>query len=544
MFDLAPPTRLKTVQALPRLAALVAFIVCPLVVLGWIYDIEVLKSLLPGRAVMKPGMATGLLAVGLALWAEQQPSATRRSLWLARGLTALIMVLTIAILGDYLVGWSSHLEGRLFPTKIEPTPHIVRQTPHGALSLFGLGLALLLRSRPLPSWRRLSRGLAYLAVGAGVLALSGHLFQVVQLSRHLAYRPMALHTAVITVLLALGILALDPDEGLMAYISRSGPGSQLFRRVVPPFIVLPMALGWLTTLGTVHGVFDAAMGHAILVLALIIAPLVLTGRFAAGLDRQEAERKAAQRTLADALLEAQAATKAKSEFLANMSHELRTPLNSVIGFAEMLDDEFAGTLNPQQRDFVQTIQRNGHHLLTLINDILDLIKIEAGKFSIAPERMDLLEAVRTAGSGLMPQAAKKLLTLQIPAGPEPVWVRADGLRLQQILANLLSNAVKFTPAGGTVGVTVSAIDGWAEVRVTDSGIGIAAADQERVFQMFEQVDTSYARAQEGTGLGLPLTRCLVELHGGTLTVQSQLGQGATFAFTLPHSASEANPRLI
>jgi signal transduction histidine kinase len=245
------------------------------------------------------------------------------------------------------------------------------------------------------------------------------------------------------------------------------------------------------------------------------------------------ETKRAEHGLERALVEAQAATLAKSEFLANMSHELRTPLNSVIGFSEMLDDELSGPLNAEQRDYVQTIGRNGRHLLNLINEILDLTKIEAGKLTMTCQPCDIQQIAADTIKRVLPQARKKALTLLPPAVTEPVLVAGDPLRIGQVLTNLLSNAIKFTPNGGEVAITV-AVDGpMVAITVSDTGVGIPLEMQQRIFDAFIQVDGSNARQEEGTGLGLYLVRQLVELQGGKIWLISELGKGSSFGFTLP-----------
>ncbi len=229
----------------------------------------------------------------------------------------------------------------------------------------------------------------------------------------------------------------------------------------------------------------------------------------------------------------EAATLAKSEFLANMSHELRTPLNSVIGFAEMLDDEVSGPLNGEQRDFVQTIQRNGKHLLALINEILDLSKIEAGRLVLQSEAVDLRILIDDILLTMRPQASKKQIALTAVVETDGTWVQGDPIRLQQVITNLVTNAIKFSHEGKPVTVTLGQADGQVLLAVRDHGIGIAAGDQSRIFQAFVQVDSSHARKQEGTGLGLALSKRLIELHQGTLSVVSVPDTGSTFTVALP-----------
>jgi len=230
---------------------------------------------------------------------------------------------------------------------------------------------------------------------------------------------------------------------------------------------------------------------------------------------------------------AEAASQAKSEFLANMSHELRTPLNAIIGFSEVLLDKMFGDLNDKQEEYLHDIFTSGQHLLSLINDILDLAKIEAGKIELEPGVFDLREVLH--GSLVMVRERAQLhdMSLSIEIADDIDTAVGDERKVKQILFNLLFNAVKFTPDGGQVGMTAHTAGSEVRIAVWDTGIGIAPDDQERIFEAFQQVGGGLTAKAEGTGLGLALTRKLVELHGGTLSVQSALEQGSTFTFTLP-----------
>jgi signal transduction histidine kinase len=233
-----------------------------------------------------------------------------------------------------------------------------------------------------------------------------------------------------------------------------------------------------------------------------------------------------------------AANRHKSEFLANMSHELRTPLNAIIGFSEVLHERMFGELNDKQAEYLQDILTSGHHLLSLINDILDLSKVEAGRMELEMSRFDLPAALDNAVTLVRERATRHGIALDLSVGPAVGAVVADERKVKQILLNLLSNAVKFTQDGGRVRVTAGTVDGALEahgnieVAVSDTGVGIAPGDQATIFQEFRQVGSGVLR-QEGTGLGLTLTKKFVELHGGRIWVTSEVGKGSTFTFTLP-----------
>ena len=225
-----------------------------------------------------------------------------------------------------------------------------------------------------------------------------------------------------------------------------------------------------------------------------------------------------------------------------MSHELRTPLNAVIGFSEVLQEQMFGDLNDKQKEYVHDIHASGKHLLSLINDILDLSKVEAGRLELELGRFHLPAVLDNALTLVRERATRHGITLTQTVDPGVGDIVADERKVKQILLNLLSNAVKFTPGGGRVGVTMTGAEDGVTIAVSDTGIGIAPEDQATIFEEFRQVGHDETRKQEGTGLGLTLAKKFVELHGGRIWVQSQVGQGSTFTFTLP-GAETATSRV-
>jgi signal transduction histidine kinase len=237
--------------------------------------------------------------------------------------------------------------------------------------------------------------------------------------------------------------------------------------------------------------------------------------------------------------ELEAASRHKSEFLATMSHELRTPLNAIIGFSQVLKQQMYGPLNERQADYVDDVLSSGQHLLNLINDILDLAKVEAGRMELQPSTFDLPELLENAASMVRERATRQGTGLTVAVDGSVGAMEGDERKVKQVLFNLLSNAVKFTPSGGKVTLAARAADEQVVISVHDTGIGISAEEQEKIFEEFYQVGAS--RTQEGTGLGLALTRRLVELHHGRLTVESEPGVGSTFTATMPlHQAEVAH----
>jgi len=281
-----------------------------------------------------------------------------------------------------------------------------------------------------------------------------------------------------------------------------------------------------------RSVMSLSIGHGV----LWLVGLVGTALAVQSLKRSEEELAATNTRLEEA-------TQHKSQFLTNMSHELRTPLNSIIGFSEVLVDETLGELNEKQRGYQQHILTAGRHLLSLICDILDLSKVEAGKMELDPSRCDPIRVIQDSLVLIEEQAARHSLhiDLHVDERLRDLSLHADERKLKQILFNLLSNATKYTLDGGSITVDAKRGEDEIVIRVQDTGIGIATEDLERVFEEFEQIDSGYAKTQQGTGLGLALTKRLVGLHGGHIWVESEgEGKGSTFTFTIPIRQEEGN----
>jgi GAF domain-containing protein len=246
------------------------------------------------------------------------------------------------------------------------------------------------------------------------------------------------------------------------------------------------------------------------------------------------------REIEDKSRQIEAANRHKSEFLANMSHELRTPLNAIIGFSEVLQEKLFGELNEKQSEYTDDILTSGRHLLSLINEILDLSKVEAGRMELELSTFDLPTALENARTFVRERAVRHAIILDLSVDERLGDFVGDERKIKQILLNLLSHAVKFTPEGGRIGINARQADGSVEISVSDTGIGIAPADQPKIFEEFRQVGSDYAHKVEGTGLGLTLAKKFVELHGGRISVTSELGKGSTFSFTLPERSSPAS----
>jgi signal transduction histidine kinase len=307
----------------------------------------------------------------------------------------------------------------------------------------------------------------------------------------------------------------DPDERLRAVMKRIGPRALL----AVPLLREDSIVGGLVVQRREPGEFPRETVELLQTFATQSALAIQNARLFREIEEKGRELEAASRH--------------KSEFLANMSHELRTPLNAIIGFSEVLAERMFGEVNEKQAEYLQDILSSGRHLLSLINDILDLSKVEAGRLELELGRFHLPTALENALTLVRERASRHGIALEVSVDEDLGEIVGDERKIRQILLNLFSNAVKFTPEGGRVGVTATAADDVITISVSDTGVGIAPEDQEAIFEEFRQVGRDDTRKQEGTGLGLTLAKKFVELHGGQIGVRSQVGQGSTFTFTLP-----------
>ena len=295
-------------------------------------------------------------------------------------------------------------------------------------------------------------------------------------------------------------------------------------------------LGWYVTTARSAEIIDPEVGSVLaqlaflrlLVVALLLGGTYILARAVRGLVRQRRELAATNAQLREA-------TAAKSRFLANMSHELRTPLTAVIGFSDVLLQRVFGEINAKQEEYLKDILQSGRHQLSLINDILDLSKVEADRMELRKEDFFLPDLLANALTLVRESASQRSIRLDLHIDPGVSHVQADRRKLTQIVVNLLANAVKFTPERGRIEMSARPVDGAIAVAVTDTGIGISMDEQSRIFEEFAQARGG-VDASESTGLGLTLARRLVELHGGRIWVESELGEGSTFTFTLPRRA--------
>ncbi|MES2524808.1 MAG: ATP-binding protein [Gemmatimonadota bacterium] len=440
-----------------------------------------------------------------------------------------------------------------------------RPAPNSALALALLGGSLLAAGREHPWTRRLAGQGAAAALVIALAALVGHGYGARVLYGLSHVSGMAISTAVAVAVVAIGLLFLEPNRGVADIITSGSTGGRLLRRLMPAAIIIPPVLGWVLLQAKERALVDDAFGLSLLTVTLVVAFVLLLVSQAKALHAFDFERarlhdaeralrgdaEIARRAAEYARREADAANRAKSEFLATMSHEIRTPINAIVGYTQLIEIGIAGAVSAQQRDYLARIAASSEHLRGLVDDVLDLARIEAGGIHVAHEPGLTGGLIATALDLVRPQAAARRVRLvdSRPGDPGEPFV-GDEHRVRQVLVNLLSNAVKFTAAGGTVtvqcGHAASPPDGaelrpgiaYTYIQVVDTGIGIPFDEQARVFEPFHQVGQSAMREQGGTGLGLAISRRLARLMQGELTLASAPGGGSTFTLWLPTATSD------
>ena len=518
----------------------------------------------PGDAglpvVMVPATGVALLLSGGALLLLSRfRSGRRRAPLLAARLAALAtMAIGLLVLGEYAADLGVAGErGGLVPGG---AAWARRPAPNTALGLLLVGGALLALGARRGRTRRWAGRAAAAALVVSLSALVGHVYGASMLYGLNRFGGMALSTALALATLALGVLFVDPGRGIAAVFVSDSAGGRLLRRLVPVAVLVPALLGWLRLQAERAGLIDTAFGSALLVVTLVVVLVGFVARQAVALHAFDTERtrlhaaeraaradaEAARLGAERARRAADEANQAKSAFLATMSHEIRTPINAQIGYAQLMELGIAGPVTEQQREYLARLTASSEHLRMLVDDVLDLAKIDAGGMSVAREPGYTGPLLATALDLVRPQAGERRIRLVGAWGGdagEPFV--GDEHRVRQILVNLLSNAVKFTEPGGTVTVASGVRDepppdtelrGGGRctfARVTDTGIGIPPEEQTRIFDPFHQVDRGHTRRQGGTGLGLPISRRLARLMGGDLTVESRPGAGSTFTLWLP-----------
>ena len=549
------PAASRTLEFSARAGASVAVLLGLVVLTGWWLDVPILKSGMPGYVTMKPNTAAGLLLAGTSLWLLAPESRARRRTVIGLGCAAACALIGALTLLAYLGGPSRLNIDELIFVVTENTGRTTtpgRMAATTAVGFVGLGLALVCldaRGR----WSRMLGALALTGTVAIPLAvLVGYLYRVIPVAGSGQGLQMAVHTAVGFLALTGGIIASRPRVGVARMLQSQGPGGVLSRRLVPIALGMPVSLGLLRLAAESTGTMNAESAAASATVATMMLLAWVAWRTAVNLDATNDARLAAEVTITERNAElestnqrlvaaqklAQAASAAKSDFLSRMSHELRTPLNSIIGFVGVLLRNREGRFAAKDLEYLGRVQRNGQHLLTLINDILDLARVESGKLTVTLELVALdrlIDDILLEMQGSETRADVRIHA-DVPQGLAPL--RTDALKLKQMIINLVANALKFTAEGRVTVRVATWPDGRRAMRldVIDTGIGIAADRLDAIFGAFEQAELHTSRRFGGTGLGLSISRAFAEALGYAIAVRSTVGVGSVFSILLDPDA--------
>jgi signal transduction histidine kinase len=510
-----------------------------LTLVGWATGVEVSLAGV-GPFVMLPNTAVGLTLAGTALWLRRrdEPGLRPRAELASRLLSVGVFVIGALVLFEHLSGRDLGVDLLLFPRDVrvvaarsgQPWPG--RMALNSALCLVIAGVSLLtidLETRPgrRPSHWWAGTGLVIVSV-----ALVGYLYGSRPLYTIDRIAGMALSTAVTFAMLFVGLLAARARHGSVAWLVGEDLGGVLARRMLPPLLFVPIAAGWLWLRGGEAQLVGREGGVALFVVVVVLLLFIAVLLSARAVRIVDVGRQRALHREAAARAAAESASRAKSDFLAVMSHELRTPLNAIVGYASLLEDGISGPVTGGQRRQLARIGASAHHLVGLIDQILSLSRIEAGREQVNRQTVDVAAVLDAAAAMAAPQAQEKGLAFVVRPPATPATIATDPAKLRQILVNLLSNAVKFTDRG-EVQLAADAHDGVVDFSVRDTGVGIDAEHLERIFEPFWQVEQRTAHRPPGTGLGIDVSRRLAELLDGTLTVESAPGVGSTFTLRLP-----------
>ena len=527
--------RITSSFVVPRLAACICVLIGLANAIGWGFEVPLLVSILPGLPKMVPAstLLVLLCAASLACQARARPL---RGPALACGALAALLGLAMAL-------------GHLFKLPIGPFIAAVVgvQTAVSLSSVFtsamflglGSGLALFaLRRSPV-----LAQAAAIAVFLVSLLNAGGYFFRDTFLYDVLPGQGVAIPTTFSSMLLAVGVLFLRPGLGIMAAVTSNLPAIRIARRLLLSAVMVPLALGVGVTLALQAGLYDAVSALPLLVWGTIVVFTVIIWRLCLQLHEVELARQQAGAELRRTLHELHEADQRKDVFLATLAHELRNPLGPIRTALALLC-KLDPVVPAMQDNARRTIGRHTSHLVRLVDDLLDVSRISQGKISLQWERVSMASVIRSAleTSSHSVEARGHALDVSLPR--EELWVCGDAVRLSQIVANLLLNAAKFTAPGGRITISAAREDDKVRIRLSDNGIGIAAASIDSIFDLFEQSGHAPDRVQDGLGIGLSLVRKLVTLHGGQVSVHSPgVGLGSTFEVVLPLDAQVPPPAI-
>lgn len=492
-----------------------------MVLVGWQFNIEVFKRILPGLVAMNPMTAICfILSATAVLLLRIHPVAQPMRV------IATMLALSVALIGGAVMSryiwilpfWPDRL---FFTEKLNVAGQIPNvMAPNTALCFLLMGLALLLLDFQIKSKIRIAQFVSVIAALIALFAILGYVYDSYSLIGVAAFIPIALHTAVCFLLLATAVLASRPKNGIMFLYSNEEAAGFITRRLLVVAILMPAILGWLRIMGQNAGLYDNELGATLLVVATIFM-LVLINSISGGiLYRKEKEVE-----------------KAKDEFLGLATHQLQTPLTGVKLQLGVLQEGYYGKLLDEQLNAVNEADDANEREIRIVQDLLNVAHADSGRMVLKKAETNLKELVANIVKEQSSTITQRKQTVALHA--KNVVVPVDAHRIRMAIENLLSNASKYTPDGGTLEVEVSETSNEAKVRVSDTGVGIDKKDITKLFGKFTRLDNPLSQVRGGTGLGMYLVRKIVDLHGGSIDVQSEVGKGSTFTIILPKEAVAA-----
>ena len=552
---LSPPGRHSPLigffERVPIIAGVAVALLGLVALAGWALNIPFVTGLTAGGYPILPLTALCFVLAGISLAMAVSPNRSATTEAVQQTLAALVATITGLTLYEYLLGSDSGFDLLLFGDRLKQVSNYpagrIAINSAGSLLLFALALLSIShdqRKRDLRAQMFATPGL-FIAL----LAILGYLFGVKGMYSLSQSSGMALPTAVAQLILGAGILVAVRGRGVAVLLLDDGPAGVLTRRLLPAAVLAPIVLGVIRIVGESAGFYESEFGVSLFAVASILTfvGLVLwSARVLRNTDKervdllaleQEARAHAekARNEAEAARAEAERANNSKTDFLAVMSHELRTPLTAIMGYEELLSDGITGPVTELQRQQLGRINASARHLLGLIDEILTFARVDIGRERVRWESMSVNHTLADAAALVEPMASAKNIQFIVELLDDDQAVQTDGTKLRQMLVNLLSNGIKFTEKG-EVRVGCSVNNEVLEVRIADTGVGIAAENIEDVFEPFWQAEQTATRKTGGTGLGLSVTRKLARLLGGDVTVASKMGTGTTFLLTLPMKA--------
>jgi signal transduction histidine kinase len=515
-------------------AAVSAFAIGAVVLLSWATGTERYALALPGFIIMIPNTALGFMVAALSLWLQRQGTGPRYQL-VARTAAWFVLILGLATFLERILGIDLGIDLLLFGNRVTQYPYLPpgRMATNSTICFSLAGASLLLLDRPVAR-RWPAQWLAAVGLAIAAIAIIGYVFGAIPLYAIDRAAGMALLTALTFAVLHLGILFARPDRGAVSLFATRDLGGIMLRGTLPAALITPLLLGFLWLLARRGELVSREIGAALFVVVVTMLIVAMIVKSALALRSADRERDIILAQEANARAHAEEANRAKSEFLATISHELRTPLNAIIGYTGLLREGIPDPVTTAQGDQLDRVTRSATHLLSLIDDVLSIGQVEAGKHALLLTDLPISTLVEDLSAMISPLAQARHLRFECHVSPQArdLIMHTDAGKLRQCLLNLLANAVKFTDHG-SVTLAVSSAEENVEFRVEDTGRGIAPDHLESIFEPFWQVERSNTRTRGGAGLGLAVTRRFSVLLGGQLSVSSVLERGSSFTLTLP-----------